>query len=1048
MKIDYQAISRENRELYGTAVDRYAPTLLANLYDDRTHFVFELLQNAEDAIRKCASPRSRAVHFKLQRDGLKVSHFGKPFDEDDVRGICGINDSTKEGDLTAIGRFGIGFKSVYAITKRPEVHSAGQHFAIESFVHPVEIPSAPQEAEQTVFWFPFKTDDETAFEEIADGLRRLDMGAIRFLRNVEEVSWQIEDGAEGNYCRESRELQPGLRRVTLIGTITTTETLTEEEWLVFSRPVFYNQQHIGYVEIAYPIDPAASAGELRLGRITDSRLSAFFPTRIPTNLGIQLQGPYRTTPARDNVPMKDPWNQYLIKETASLLVESLEVLKVQNILTVIVLRSLPLDESYFGAGTRFRPLYDAVVEAFRTKELLPAAKAGLWLKSTGSALSRGALALIKSSQLTKLFSPNNPLYWLNTNITANRTPELRNFLMKVLDVREVSPEDVIGKLDQNFLKAQTDDWIRGLYELLLGQPALTKTSSFASKPWIRLEDGSHVTAFTSGQPNAFLPSNIPTDFPTVRASVCASEESLKFLRNNLGLSEPDPVDDVIANILPHYAKASHDHNQERYREHLRAIVAAYATPLSPQKDKLVGALRTKFWVAAIDNQGRQAWLQPTLCYLPTERLKQLFEGIPGIVFTNDSIPELRGEAMRDVLIASGASRYLRNIAPGVALTNQERESLRGGMSNTGTEREEDRTLDGLLAILELIGKQPVDEASRRARLLWEALSDVIDRSSGMVWATYHWYYYTDRSVNYDAYFIRVLKAAAWIPTSQGRLATPGEVVFEEIQPFWKSNPVLQAALKFLPSQVNQLAQAVGLNLGMINLLKKSGITSEEELMQRLGMKEDSELSAPDSQSDQKDSHTDTGQGVGEQTGSSSSGGGGAIARGGEREREPRRESAGTRYTFISYLAAQPLDEEEEDVSDSETYQERMRVEDIAIGHILTLEPELQRTPTGNHGFDLFGVDNQGQTNRWIEVKSMTGSLENHPVGMSKRQFEEAQKRGEQYWLYIVEHATSDEPGILKIHNPAGSARTFTFDQGWREIAYASQVNLQTGEIIT
>lgn len=56
------------------------------------------------------------------------------------------------------------------------------------------------------------------------------------------------------------------------------------------------------------------------------------------------------------------------------------------------------------------------------------------------------------------------------------------------------------------------------------------------------------------------------------------------------------------------------------------------------------------------------------------------------------------------------------------------------------------------------------------------------------------------------------------------------------------------------------------------------------------------------------------------------------------------------------------------------------------------------------------------------------------------------EKGNRYWFYIVENATSDEPRILEIQDPAGNARTFTFDEGWREIAMVSQVNVETGEV--
>ena len=92
--------------------------LLANRYGTRTHFIYELLQNAEDALaRRVGWNGPRAVTFALSGTDLSVSHFGIPFTEADVRGICGIAEATK--DLTDIGRFGIGFKSVYAFYGSP-----------------------------------------------------------------------------------------------------------------------------------------------------------------------------------------------------------------------------------------------------------------------------------------------------------------------------------------------------------------------------------------------------------------------------------------------------------------------------------------------------------------------------------------------------------------------------------------------------------------------------------------------------------------------------------------------------------------------------------------------------------------------------------------------------------------------------------------------------------------------------------------------------------------------------------------------------------------
>ena len=115
----------------------------------------------------------------------------------------------------------------------------------------------------------------------------------------------------------------------------------------------------------------------------------------------------------------------------------------------------------------------------------------------------------------------------------------------------------------------------------------------------------------------------------------------------------------------------------------------------------------------------------------------------------------------------------------------------------------------------------------------------------------------------------------------------------------------------------------------------------------------------------------------------------------------------------------------------------MRIEELAIEQIVKLEPALNRTPEGNPGYDLYENDSSGAAVRWVEVKSMTGTLADRPVGLSRTQFECARARGAAYWLYVVEHVTDPEQvRILRIQNPVAHARTFTFDRGWEQIALA------------
>src|SRR5207249_2373666 len=151
----------------------------------------------------------------------------------------------------------------------------------------------------------------------------------------------------------------GPRRVTL-----SRDGRAAEEWLAWHRRAL---EEAPPVEIAFRVE----AG--RLAPLESSPLIVSFPTEKETFLGFLVQGPYRTTPARDNVPGHDPSNQLLVRETGALLRDVLRQLRDEGLLTAAVLTALPLDAARFGAGSMFRPLFDVTAEVLTTEALIPVA---------------------------------------------------------------------------------------------------------------------------------------------------------------------------------------------------------------------------------------------------------------------------------------------------------------------------------------------------------------------------------------------------------------------------------------------------------------------------------------------------------------------------------------------------------------------------------------------------------------------------------------------------------------------------------------------------
>ena len=115
--------------------------LLSNMYPDEAHFIYELLQNAEDK-------KATAVYFKMQKDKLIFEHNGGVVDKSqlftlkDIESITGIGASTKKDDNTAIGKFGVGFKAVFAYTESPQIYSGEYSFEINDLVVPTIINPA------------------------------------------------------------------------------------------------------------------------------------------------------------------------------------------------------------------------------------------------------------------------------------------------------------------------------------------------------------------------------------------------------------------------------------------------------------------------------------------------------------------------------------------------------------------------------------------------------------------------------------------------------------------------------------------------------------------------------------------------------------------------------------------------------------------------------------------------------------------------------------------------------------------------------------------
>lgn len=819
MSSNYDTIRGENIREYGEGTRHLS--FLGRLYSDRTHFIFELLQNAEDA-------EASRILFRLFEDRLEVRHDGRPFDVSDVIGVCGVGEGTKAENLTQIGKFGIGFKSVYAYTSTPEVHSGNESFRIENYVRPYPVqPKKIGDSWTTLFVFTFDTggiDPETACREIGERLRNLSARTLLFLRKIREIEFRLPNVVGGVYLRKEVTRGPA-RHVTVIGQNNSRDE--EENWLIFERlvPVPDGSYNVR-VEVGFWLKNDGRDKDLSVTGIKDASLVVYFPTERATRFGFLIQGPYRTTPARDNIPKDDGWNKALIAETAQLVVVSLRQLRDMGLLSVSLLEALPIRMDDFPNGSMFYPIVVAVREALMNEDLLPADDE-TFVSARNAKLARGTelRKLLNQDQLRSLYPALNTVKWLAGGITQDRAPDLRFYLLDECNIEEVTPDSLARKLNQSFLVCQTDDWFIGFYRYLSGQEALWRSPRWRgdlggilrTKPILRLNDGSQVPPFRPDgrTPNAFLPPPDVTDFPIVKREIVSNEQVGDFLKR-LGLSEPDIYDDVVERLLPRYrGPEASSISQHEHRTNIQKILRAMGADSEAGRKKVTREARQTPFLLSVDKNGTEAFRKAEDIYFPTREISDYFLGASNVWFLQESEGE---ETWRELGVVD-KPRFQKII---VHLPSAEKRKLIGSQGHTRDIGTIDYELDGLENYLSIFSKDR-QHLDGYALILWNFLLEYLGENSHYRFfeGEYKWFYYQERVVEFEASWRKQLRSHAWLP-KQGddHFYLSSELRIDDLPVSFARDEKLANLLGMKKDDLVVLAKEKGLPLEDIDLIKQ------------------------------------------------------------------------------------------------------------------------------------------------------------------------------------------------------------------------------------
>ena len=172
----------------------------------KTTLAHELIQNADDAKDELGNFSATSIAFDIRDDALIVTNDAvfREVDFNRIRDLAGGSKRQEAGERTT-GAFGVGFISVYQVTDRPEIHSAGRRWML--------IPDNPENeriaewldhslnsSRGTLFKLPWAFNDskvrqelkaptidhayvETFSEDLRLSLRR----AILFLKKLDKI---------------------------------------------------------------------------------------------------------------------------------------------------------------------------------------------------------------------------------------------------------------------------------------------------------------------------------------------------------------------------------------------------------------------------------------------------------------------------------------------------------------------------------------------------------------------------------------------------------------------------------------------------------------------------------------------------------------------------------------------------------------------------------------------------------------------------------------------------------------------------------------------
>ena len=762
--------------------------LVEDLYPDSTHFIYELLQNAEDT-------GASEVSFTLSNEKLVFEHDGRAFSEADIRAITDIGEGTKASDDDKIGRFGIGFKAVFAYTETPRIWSPTFAYEISDMVLPTEMESNTSFGARTRFEFPFNSSKKSAFDafsEVKTGLQEVSAHTLLFLSNIESIDWRVEGETRARLLRipHSKHHFETLKE-------SGGKATESSHFLRFTQPVEGLERQ--YAAIAFELDPlpedslfdatASLAERFRITPARSGRVAVYFDCAKETSgLRFHLHAPF--VPELSRASVKDtPANEPLFQQLAMLTAKSLYTIRDLGLLNRDFLAVLPND--YDEIPARYTCVQESIIDAMNEQPLTPTYSGG---HAPAKRLLQAKAALknlLSTEDIAVLYDSEGVRNEWAVGATQ-RNSEIDHFLHS-LDIEEWDVEQFVKVLKRlnpepgivvvpymkdsgpdkkvliEWLRSKPDEWHQKLYTLL-NREFENRMFRIRDLCIIRLSTGEYRVGkecyFPTDevQEDQILP-RVARDTYTYGGNKAEQAGARRFLEA-IGVREVGEREHVEAILEQRYADEDEAPDMEVHEKDLQRFITLV------EDSRQAAEIFSDYWIFRCEGK---VWTQPTRAYLDSPYMETGLRAFFNAVGDDDGPFALsdhylkRTPKERLVAFAKATGARTRLIPEWQSTSshpdgNRLREDYRQiGVRITNTSIDSDWTIPHLSSALQ---HSSVDVS----RLIWKTMARVKEHMLEAKFRPNQQY----RTRCEPSTLVLTLRELPWIPQGNGQFVRPAE----------------------------------------------------------------------------------------------------------------------------------------------------------------------------------------------------------------------------------------------------------------------------------